>query len=54
MAEASVDDPEHGKRTALLQGRVAILFLLGRSDLSFPFAALCVAAALLHASTNLD
>ena len=53
MAEASVDDPEHGKRNALLQGRVAILFLLGRSDLSFPFAALCVASALLHAGTNI-
>ncbi len=53
MAEASVDDPEQGKRTALLQGRVAILFLLGRSDLSFPFAALCVASALLHPSANI-
>jgi len=52
VAEASVDNPEQVKRTALLQGRVAILFLLGRSDLSFPFAALCVASALLHTGAD--
>ena len=53
MAEASVDNPEHGKRIALLQGRVAILFLLGRSDLSFPFAALCLASAVLHEGVDI-
>ncbi len=52
MAEAAVNDSAPEKRSALLQGRVAILFLLGRSDLSFPFAALCVASALLHEDAN--
>ena len=52
MAEAAVNDTAPEKESALLQGRVAILFLLGRSDLSFPFAALCAASALLHADAN--
>ena len=53
MAEAAVVESVDGKKNALLQGRVAILFLLGRSDLSFPFAALCVASALLHEDANI-
>ncbi len=54
MAEAS---GEHGPAQArdddtLLQGRVAVLFRLARYDLSFPFAALCVASALLQQNVN--
>ena len=36
----------------MLQGRVAVLFRLARYDLSFPFAALCVATALLQQNVN--
>ena len=52
MAEASV---EHGAQTrdiTLLRGRVAILYTLGQHYVFFPFAALCMAAALLQTTTN--
>ena len=38
--------------SALLQGRVEVLFRLARYDLSFPFAAVCVATALLQKDAN--
>jgi signal transduction histidine kinase/HPt (histidine-containing phosphotransfer) domain-containing protein len=40
------------RESALLQGRVEVLFRLARYDLSFPFAALCVATALLQRDAN--
>src|SRR5262245_30638168 len=40
------------RKSALLQGRVEVLFRLARYDLSFPFAALCVATALLQTDAN--
>jgi len=40
------------RESALLQGRVEVLFRLARYDLSFPFAALCVATALLQLDAN--
>ena len=46
MGEAQV------RESALLQGRVEVLFRLARYDLSFPFAALCVATALLQSDAN--
>lgn len=46
MGEAQV------RESALLQGRVEVLFRLARYDLSFPFAALCVATALLQRDAN--
>ena len=52
MAEASGEGPTHARESALLQGRVEVLFRLARYDLSFPFAALCVATALLQSDTN--
>ena len=40
------------RESALLQGRIEALFRLARSDLSFPFAALCVATAVLQKDAN--
>ena len=53
MAEASGEHLSPAQRSALLQGRVAILYRLARYDLSFPFAALCTASALLQAEPNI-
>jgi signal transduction histidine kinase/HPt (histidine-containing phosphotransfer) domain-containing protein len=50
-ATDKVPTPEQ-EEYALLQGRVAVLFRLARYDLSFPFAALCVASALLQPNVN--
>jgi signal transduction histidine kinase/HPt (histidine-containing phosphotransfer) domain-containing protein len=48
VADATGEVPTLKQDDALLQGRVAVLFRLARYDLSFPFAALCVASALLQ------
>jgi len=53
VAEASGENLSPAQRSALLQGRVAILYRLARYDLSFPFAALCTASALLQAEPNI-
>ena len=52
MADATDKVPTMGGDDTLLQGRVAVLFRLARYDLSFPFAALCVASALLQPNVD--
>jgi signal transduction histidine kinase len=53
VTDASGEGPTQAREDALLQGRVAVLFRLARYDLSFPFAALCMASALLQRNANL-
>ena len=52
MTAAPGEGPTQAREDALLQGRVAVLFRLARYDLSFPFAALCVASALLQKNVS--
>jgi signal transduction histidine kinase/HPt (histidine-containing phosphotransfer) domain-containing protein len=52
VADATDRVPTLKEDDALLQGRVEVLFRLARYDLSFPFAALCVASALLQPNVS--
>jgi signal transduction histidine kinase/HPt (histidine-containing phosphotransfer) domain-containing protein len=53
VADASVEEPSQARKSALLYGRVAILFRLAHFNLSFPFAALCMASALIADSDSI-
>jgi signal transduction histidine kinase/HPt (histidine-containing phosphotransfer) domain-containing protein len=52
VADASGAESPPAREEALLEGRVAILFRLGRNDLSFAFIAICTATALLQPETR--
>jgi len=53
VAEALGEHPPLSREDALLRGRVAVLYTLSHNYLFLPFAALCMAAALLQANANL-
>jgi signal transduction histidine kinase/HPt (histidine-containing phosphotransfer) domain-containing protein len=48
LTKADDSEDEHVRDAAILRGRVALLFALSQHYLFLPFAALCMAAALVH------